>query len=252
MELNNRKIIVTGGSRGLGLGIVEAFVAQGAHVTVVARGEADLHAVKSRLGVDTIAVDIADAGAGARILATVRPDLLVLNAGAPPVMAEIDRITWADFSANWDIDVKGTLVWTQAALNLPLTPGSRVLTLSSGAAISGSPMSGGYGGAKKMTWLIAQYANLFSEKRGLGIRFQTVVPRQMVAGTGTGDAGSLAYATANGITQAAFLERFGPPMPPRLFGDHIVAILQDSAYDKGFAFGVKAETGVTILEQGTA
>jgi hypothetical protein len=58
---------------------------------------------------------------------------------------------------------------------------------SSGAAIHGSPLSGGYGGAKKMIWLMAQYANSFSRKSGLNIRFQVIVPLQMVGGTGTGD-----------------------------------------------------------------
>jgi hypothetical protein len=43
----------------------------------------------------------------------------------------------------------------QAALNQPLKPGSRVLVVSSGAAENGSPMSGGYGGAKRMLWFMA-------------------------------------------------------------------------------------------------
>src|SRR6266702_6449701 len=38
-SLKDRKVVVTGGSRGLGLGVVEALVEQGAEVTVVARGE---------------------------------------------------------------------------------------------------------------------------------------------------------------------------------------------------------------------
>ena len=37
MSLEDKTIVVTGGSRGLGLGLVEALVAQGARVTVVAR-----------------------------------------------------------------------------------------------------------------------------------------------------------------------------------------------------------------------
>jgi NAD(P)-dependent dehydrogenase (short-subunit alcohol dehydrogenase family) len=38
MSLKDKTIVVTGGSRGLGLGLVEALVDQGAKVTVVARG----------------------------------------------------------------------------------------------------------------------------------------------------------------------------------------------------------------------
>jgi hypothetical protein len=63
-------------------------------------------------------------------------------------MGRLDQLSWADFTAPWETDVKAGLYWLQAALNLPLEPGSRVLVVSSGAAVGGSPMSGGYGGAK--------------------------------------------------------------------------------------------------------
>src|SRR6202011_4315630 len=123
------------------------------------------------------------------ILAEVRPDILALNAGTPPRMGRLDQVSWADFTATWDTDVKAGLYWLQAALNLPLKPGSRVLVGSSGAAVNGSPMSGGYAGAKRMLWFMAKYANGVSAQRNLGIRFQAIVPLQMVANTGVGDEG---------------------------------------------------------------
>jgi hypothetical protein len=57
-------------------------------------------------------------------------------------------------------------------------------------------MAGGYGGAKRMLWFIAQYANGVSEQKDLGIRFQAIAPQQMVRGTGVGDEGANAYARA--------------------------------------------------------
>jgi NAD(P)-dependent dehydrogenase (short-subunit alcohol dehydrogenase family) len=132
MSLKDKTIVVTGGSRGLGLGVVEALVDQGAKVTVVARDPAALAAVEQRLGVAVIAADVTDDEAARRILADVRPEVLVLNAGTPPRMGPIDRLSWADFAAPWDTDVKAGLYWIQAALNLPLKPGSRVLVGSSG------------------------------------------------------------------------------------------------------------------------
>jgi NAD(P)-dependent dehydrogenase (short-subunit alcohol dehydrogenase family) len=51
MSLKDKTIVVSGGSRGLGLGLVEALVGQGAKVTVVARDPAALAAVEQRLGV---------------------------------------------------------------------------------------------------------------------------------------------------------------------------------------------------------
>jgi NAD(P)-dependent dehydrogenase (short-subunit alcohol dehydrogenase family) len=249
MSLKDKTVVVTGGSRGLGLGLVEALVAHGAHVTVVARGADVLKAVRARLGVATISADVTDETAAQRILAEVRPDILALNAGAKPRMGRLDQLSWADFTAPWEHDVKAGLYWLQAALNLPLEPGSRVLVVSSGAAVSGSPMSGGYGGAKRMLWFMARYANGVSEQKGLGIRFQAIVPQQMVGGTGVGDEGANAYARAMGIEAQEFLARFGAPMPPRAFGKNVVSVLNDPQYAEGFAFGLKGDTGVTMLEK---
>jgi NAD(P)-dependent dehydrogenase (short-subunit alcohol dehydrogenase family) len=145
MSLEDKTIVVTGGSRGLGLGLVEALVAHGARVTVVARESEALESVHSRLGVAVIPADVTDDVAAKRILAEVRPDIVVLNAGATPRMGRLDQISWADFTATWETDVKAGLYWIQAALNLPLKPGSRVLVGSSGAAANGSPLSGGAG-----------------------------------------------------------------------------------------------------------
>ena len=248
MSLKHKNVVVTGGSRGLGLGLVEALVAHGASVTVVARDADALASVHARLGVATIAADVTDETAAHRILAEVRPDILVLNAGTPPRMARLDQISWADFTATWEHDVRAGLYWLQAALKAPLKPGSRVLVVSSGAAVNGSPMSGGYGGAKRMLWFMAKYANGVSAEKNLGIRFQAIVPQQMVGGTGVGDAGANAYARAMGVKPETFLAGFGAPMPPREFGEKVVSVLEDPKYAEGFAFGLKGDTGVTILE----
>ena len=248
MSLRDKTVVVTGGSRGLGLGLVEALVAHGASVTVVARDADALGAVHARLGVATISADVTDETAAHRILAEVRPNILALNAGAPPPMGRLDQMSWSDFTANWETDVKAGLYWLQAALNVPLKPGSRVLVGSSGAAHNGSPLSGGYAGAKRMLWFMAKYANVVSAQKKLGIRFQAILPLQIVGGTGVGDAGANAYARAEGIKLEEFLARFGTPMPPREFGEKIVSVLEDPQYAEGLAFGLKGETGVTILE----
>jgi NAD(P)-dependent dehydrogenase (short-subunit alcohol dehydrogenase family) len=248
MSLKDKTIVVTGGSRGLGLGLVEALVDQGAKVTVVAREKAALGAVEQRLGVAAIAADVTDQAAARRILSNVRPEVVVLNAGATPRMGPLDQLSWADFSAPWETDVKAGLYWMQAALNLPLAPGARVLVGSSGAALQGSPLSGGYAGAKRMLWIMAKYANGVAAQKGLGIRFQAIVPQQMIGGTGVGDEASNAYARAMDLSPEAFLARFGAPLPPRRFGDHVVALLDDPRYATGLAFGLKGDTGITVLE----
>jgi len=249
MDLQNQAAVVTGGSRGLGLGLVEALVDCGAKVTVVARTASDLERVAKRLGVATIAADVTDRAAASRILASLRPTVLALNAGAAPHMAALDEQSWEGFSATWDTDVKAGLYWLQAALTTPLSPGSRVLVGSSGAAVNGSPMSGGYAGAKRMLWTMAKYAGGVSAEKKLGIRFQAILPMQIVGGTGVGDSGAEAYSARQGITREQFLARFGAPMPPRKFGDHVVTLLTDPRFDSALAVGLKGDTGITVLEE---
>lgn len=252
MSLKDKTIVVTGGSRGLGLGLVEALVDHGARVTVVARGVQALDAVAARLGVAAIAADVTDEAAAHRIVGDLSPDILVLNAGATPPMGRLDQLSWKEFSVAWETDVKAGLYWLQAALNLPLKPGSRVLVGSSGAAVAGSQMSGGYGGAKRMLWFMANYANGVSQDKKLGIRFQAIVPRMMILGTGVGDTAAGAYAASMGITPEAFVTRFGAPMPPRAFGDRVVSVLEDPRFADGVVFGLNGDAGVTIMEGATA
>src|SRR4051812_15652298 len=252
MSLKDKSALVTGGSRGLGLGLVEALVAHGAKVTVVARDADALQSVRARLGVATMSADVTDETAAHRILAEVRPDILALNAGTPPPMGRLDQLSWADFTATWETDVKAALYWLQAALNLPLKPGSRVLVGSSGAAVTGSPLSGGYAGAKRMLWFMAKYANGVSQEQDLGIRFQAIVPRMMILGTGIGDAAAGAYAGSMAITPEAFVTRFGAPMPPRAFGDRVVSVLEDPQFADGIVFGLNGDAGVTVMEGAAA
>ena len=66
----------------------------------------------------------------------------VLVAGAVPVGLPLHEHTWETFSVHWHADVKIAFGWLKAALLAPLQPGSRVVVISSGAAVFGSPLSG--------------------------------------------------------------------------------------------------------------
>src|SRR5271165_4538700 len=248
MSLKDKTVVVTGGSRGLGLGLVEAFVARGARVTVVARSADALNAVRSRLGVATIAADVTDEFAAHRIVAETQPQILALNAGAKPRMGRLDQLSWQEFTATWEVDVRAGLFWIQAALQLPLGAGSRVLLGSSGAAQTGSPLSGGYAGAKRMLWFMAKYANMVAKQKRLGIRFQAIVPQQMFSGTGVGDAGAAAYGQANGIDPETFLARNFPPMSSREFGEKVITLLEDPGGIQSVAVGIRGDTGVSVIE----
>src|SRR5258708_19882731 len=122
MSLKDKNVIVTGGSRGRGLGMVESLVEHGATVTVVARDADALASVSTRLGVATISADITDQNAAHRILAEARPDILALNAGTKPRMGRLDEISWEDFPAPWETHVTPRLSSVHPAPNPPLNP----------------------------------------------------------------------------------------------------------------------------------
>ncbi len=124
-----------------------------------------------------------------QLLDTHRPRTLVLNAGAAPLPRPVHRQTWQTFSRNWDVDVQHVFNWTREALLLPLEPGSAVIAFSSGAAVNGSPLSGGYAGAKATIRFIASYAAAESGRNALGIKFTSVLP-QLSPETDLGAAGS--------------------------------------------------------------
>src|SRR5260370_5762967 len=111
--LEGKRIVVTGGSSGLGLALTEALVERKALVTVLARDAARLAEVKGRLGVAVVAGDITDRALAASVLRSVRPDVLVLNAGVKPTPAPIHQHTWEGFSDAWNTDVQAALQWIQ-------------------------------------------------------------------------------------------------------------------------------------------
>ena len=244
--LKDQRAVVTGGSRGVGLGIVEALVAHGAHVTAVARTPGPLAEARHRLGIATTTGDVTDPAVAERVLREVKPTILVLNAGAVPAMGPIHELSWEAFSRTWNTDVQAGLHWIQAAIRLPLPHGSRVIVSSSGAAISGSPLSGGYAGAKRMLWLMAGYANQVGA--ALGIHFQTLVQRQIIGEGLAGLAGAEAYAARQGVSVETFLAGFGAPLTPRQIGEHVATLLTDARHAAGVAFGVKGDLGLHSLD----
>jgi hypothetical protein len=113
--------------------------------------------------------------------------------------------------------------------------------MSSGAALSGSPLSGSYAGAKRTQWFMAQYFQEESNRLKLGIRFVALVPKQIMAATDLGHAAAAAYAARQGITEEAFLARFGVPLTPEKVGHGVVALLTDKCYQDGIAFGMTGQ-----------
>src|SRR6266496_2430027 len=215
-DLSGRTTVVVGASRGLGRGIATAFAEAGAPVVAVARtGPALAELATTSANIRTEVADAADATVTWSLLDQYEPEVLILVAGANPVMRPLQHQTWETFSVNWHTDVKIAFTWLREALLKPLPPGSRVVVVSSGAAINGSPASGGYAGSKATQRFIAGYAQDESRRAGLDITVTAVMPRMTPFGD-VGRRGVRAYAARGGQTEEAYLKQLGELLTPEM------------------------------------
>jgi NAD(P)-dependent dehydrogenase (short-subunit alcohol dehydrogenase family) len=224
-DLARKTALVVGASRGLGRGIALALDKAGAPVVAVGRDPAAL-AELAATGTG-IRVEVADAArekAAEELIGRYRPDILVLVAGAVPTALPLHEHTWETFSLHWHADVKIAFSWLKAALLEPLPPGSRVIVISSGAAVFGSPASGGYAGAKATQRFIAAYAAEESRRAGLGITVTAVLPAMTPFGD-VGKAGVRAYAARTGKTEDEYLAGMGEPLTPELAGSALADLV---------------------------
>jgi len=228
-DLSNRDTLVVGASRGLGRGIARAFAEAGAPVVAVARNGAALAALAADdARIRTEAADAADAASAGSLLDRHEPSIVVLVAGASPLMRPLHQQTWETFSVNWHTDVRIAFHWLREALLRPLRPGAMVVVVSSGAALAGSPLSGGYAGAKATQRLITGYARDEAERAGLGITFTAVLPR-LTPLTDLGEPAVRAYAARSGQSVDDYLRQLGQPLAPETAGTALVNLARADA-----------------------
>ncbi len=235
-ELSNRTAIVVGASRGLGRGIATALAEAGATVVAVARGREALAELAE--GADRIqpeAADATDPTAAGTLIDRYQPNVLVLVAGATPHLRPLQHHTWETFSVNWETDVRIAFHWLREALLKPLRPGSRVVVISSGAAMAGSPVSGGYAGAKATQRFITGYAQEEAQRAGLDITFTAVLPR-ITPTTELGRPAVRAYAERYGLTEDQYIEQLGPLVTPEVAGAAVVELVESDTADIALAY----------------
>jgi NAD(P)-dependent dehydrogenase (short-subunit alcohol dehydrogenase family) len=232
-DLRGTTAIVTGASRGFGRAIAAALAGAGAGVVGVARDRALLEEVRAQLGgaFTPVVADVADPSVAGQLLDRYLPATLVLNAGASPLSRPLHHHTWQTFSRNWEVDVQQVFNWTREALLRPLAPGSTVIAFSSGAALAGSPLSGGYAGAKATIRFITAYAAGESARGGLGIRLVSVLPG-LTPATELGAAAVAAYAGRQGVDVGTFLERRGATLTAEQVGAAMLDIATDAGLDR--------------------
>jgi NAD(P)-dependent dehydrogenase (short-subunit alcohol dehydrogenase family) len=239
--LTGKNVVVIGGSRGVGRRIAETAARNGARVLAVARSASTLRQLAQEVsGIEVLALDATAEGAPSQVLATLRPDILVLGAGAFPPAAPLHELTWQQFAVNWEADVKIAFHFLKEALSRPLPAGSSVILISSGAALAGSPNSGGYAGAKRTQLFMANYAQKESDRLGLGIHFTALAPR-MMPDTELGKHAVAGYARYLGISPAEFVQSMDSPPSPSDIAAGVIEVASNPAGYKGKTFVVSGK-----------
>jgi NAD(P)-dependent dehydrogenase (short-subunit alcohol dehydrogenase family) len=228
-DLSGKTILVVGASRGLGRGVAMALAGAGATVIALARSAITAPERAGGSGsIEPIVADAADASVPGTLLDQYDPDTLILVAGASPLVRPLQQHTWETFSANWNTDVRIAFHWLREVLLKPMRPHSRVVVFSSGAALAGSPLSGGYAGAKATQRFITGYAQDEANRAGLDIRFTAVMPR-ITPLTDLGRPAVRAYAARNGQSEQEYVKQFGDPLTPEGAGSAVVELVQADA-----------------------
>ncbi|MCU0758757.1 MAG: SDR family oxidoreductase [Steroidobacteraceae bacterium] len=145
-EFDGKVVVVTGASRGLGLGCAEAFAARGAEVVMVSRGEGELEAAAARIrgsGGKALArpCDVTDPAAVAALFdALPRCDVLVNNAGGNRPMPFLD-VPLETLDHLLDLNVRSMFVTAQAAARAMVRgdDGGAIVHMSSQMGHVGAP-----------------------------------------------------------------------------------------------------------------
>jgi NAD(P)-dependent dehydrogenase (short-subunit alcohol dehydrogenase family) len=218
-----QRALVIGAGSGVGQATASALTTAGARVLAAGRER-----------------DATDPAQVAALLAEADPDLVVVAAGTRPRMVSIEEQSWESFSAPWNVDVKIAYEVGRAALALPLRRNSTVVIVSSGAGLNpnGSPLSGGYAGAKRMQMFLAGYLQRAADARELGIRFVAVAPLQFLEGTRIGEAAAAAYGAEAGESAETYIKSWPVPLDPAGVARAILSIASGEEHREATLLGL--------------
>jgi NAD(P)-dependent dehydrogenase (short-subunit alcohol dehydrogenase family) len=241
LPLTGENMVVIGGSRGVGRRIVEAGIRNGARVLAVARQEGPLRQLAQEVpGTEVLSLDATDDSAPSRVFDVLQPDILVLCGGAFPPAGPLHQLGWQEFAVNWETDVKIAFHFCKAALSRPLPAGASIIVISSGAALAGSPNSGGYAGAKRTQIFIANYGQKESDRLGLGLGFTALAPR-MMPDTELGKHAVAGYARYLGVSAADFIRSMDSPPTSSDVAAAVIEVATNPVRSKGKVFVVSGK-----------
>lgn len=178
-RFQQKVVVITGGSSGIGLASAKLFAEEGAHVYITGRRQAELDAAAEAIGPNVTAVQ-ADASRVAdlqRLYQQIRTqhgrvDVVFANAGMV-VGGAIGELTEEHYDKQFDVNVKGVLFTVQEALPL-MGAGSTVVLNASIAASVGYPDSSLYSASKAAVRAFAR--SWTADLKDRGIRVNAISP----------------------------------------------------------------------------
>jgi NAD(P)-dependent dehydrogenase (short-subunit alcohol dehydrogenase family) len=203
LGLAGKRVVVTGAGRGIGLAIVQGFVAEGA--TVVAGSRRITPELGKLDGVTPVEVDLADPGGPAELIAAAgdRIDVLVNNVGiAPPRPQGFLEVTDDMWAATWNLNVMAAVRAVRAALPVMLAAGGGAI-VNTGSVNSrlADPLVVDYSASKAA---LASFTKSLSKEFGpRNIRVNSVAPGPVATDLWLGQGGVAAtVGAAQGIDPA--------------------------------------------------
>lgn len=177
--LTGKTAVISGGTSGIGLAIAQRFVAEGAHVVVFGRRQAQLDEAVKLLGdhVTAIIADASNLDDLDRVAATVKAergvvDIVVSNAGYTE-QATIESITPEHFDKAFDLMARGPVFLVQKLLPL-MTSGGSIILVSSAMHLMGIPGHTAYAATKAaVRSFVRTWAAEFA---GRGVRVNMLSP----------------------------------------------------------------------------
>ncbi|WP_080055000.1 hypothetical protein [Spirosoma aerolatum] len=99
-----------------------------------------------------------------------------------------------------------------------------IIFIARGAALFGSPISGGYAGSKRTQRFLANYAQEASNRLNPGLRFLAFASLRLMEGTGVGEVVIPAYAAYSGISETDFKARMRLAQSKEEVAEHVVSM----------------------------